>query len=101
MSLDLNILAEFTSFVTKSAAAMLPIAATPTAASAPSPLVHAQVQVGANLPRETEAPQPVNNSTSGEVQNPSDGPGGGGPKPATPPKQPLSMSGSFVKKSNQ
>jgi hypothetical protein len=65
----------------------------------PSSLVHPQVNVGNSLPRETHAPPPVNNSTSGEIHNPSDGPSGGGPKPVTPPKQPLNMSGSFVKNS--
>jgi hypothetical protein len=100
MSFDQTILSEFTSFINKSAAAMLNSAspASPAPANEVSSLQHPQVLVGAGLPRETQAPQPVNNSTSADVQNPSEGPGGGGPKPITPPGQALSMSGSFTKK---
>jgi hypothetical protein len=98
MSFDQTILAEFTSFINKTAAAMQPLNIAPSPAPEASSLLHPQVQAGAALPRRAASINPVNNSTSGEVQNPSEGPGGGGPKPVTASKQPLSMSGSFIKK---
>jgi uncharacterized membrane protein len=97
MSLDTNILTEFDSFIKKYAAQITPTQ--PQTGNAPTSVVHPQVNTGNHLPRETQAPTPVNNSTSAEIQNPSAGPGAGGPKPVTPPKQPLSMSGSFIKNS--
>jgi hypothetical protein len=97
MSLDTNILSEFDSFIKKYAAQMSPNQPEP--GNAPTSVVHPQVNAGNSLPRETQAPPPVNNSTSGEIHNPSDGASGGGPKPVTAPKQPLSMSGSFIKNS--
>jgi hypothetical protein len=97
MNFDTSLLKEFNSFIQKYAAQF---SANPTDTSPQaSSLVHPQVTTGTTLPRETHAPPPVNNSTSSEIQNPSDGPSGGGPKPVTAPKQPLNMSGSFVKNS--
>jgi hypothetical protein len=96
MSLNANILTEFDSFI-KKYAAQIPFSQ-PQDGNTPSSIVHPQVNAGNSLPRATKAPPPVNNSTSGEIHNPSDGSSGGSPKPATAPKQPLSMSGSFIKK---
>ena len=91
MSFDINILEEFSSFINKSAAAIMPTPPAPDP-SAPSPIAHPQVLSGAAIPRETEAPQPTNNATATQGA-------AAAPKPATPPNKPLDMSGSFMKKS--
>lgn len=97
MNFDYTVLKEFDSFIQKYAAQFTQNTAGNS--SQPSSLVYPQVVAGTSLPRETSAPPPVNNSTSSEIHNPSDGASGGGPKPITQPKQPLNMSGSFTKNS--